>query len=378
MKVYVCIPSYNEAQNIQAITKVVDEGLQLLKKTYPSAEVHIINADSASTDNTIKLFEATTTITSKTSIKNISQGKGLNLFSFIDLALRDGADYYLTIDADITSARPDWIQNLLTPLIKGRADFSTPLYERSRYDGCITLHFAYPTMLALTGQPIRQPIGGDFAFNRTVAELIKNTPRPEAAQAYGIDIFLTLLSALHGLKIAQVPLGKKIHASGLGKLEGMFPQVAVTAAFLMHNNGQQRELVHTNHPSHTGITEDTPHLADKDKRALYVKVTEQLTELPNWLPLSVIDIARQARETDEYVTMSDEIWAETLTAWYQAIRTVDLTDVPKLAKELFPFFVLRRVSFWNEVADMSAPEVESVVRNQAATFADHFAVASAT
>lgn len=376
MKVYACIPSFNEAQNIQAITRVVDRGLQLLKKTHPTATVHIINADSASTDDTISLFEATTTVTPKTSIKNVSQGKGLNLFSFISAALQGGADYFITIDADVTSAGPDWVRSLLDPLIKGEADLSTPLYERSRYDGCITLHFAYPTMLALTGQPVRQPIGGDFAFNRTVAQLAHDTPKPVSAQAYGIDIFLTLLSASQGLSIAQVPLGKKIHASGLGKLEGMFPQVAETAAVLARNSHQHGGLPRVNHSFRTGITENTPHLADKDKRALYAKVTKQLTELPSWLPPSVIEIAKQARETDEYVTMSSEAWVETLAAWYQAIRAASPAGIPKLTKELFPFFVLRRVSFWNEVADMSAHEVERVIRNQATTFADRFAKAS--
>lgn len=375
MKVYTCIPSFNEARNIQAITKVVDRGLQVLKKAYPTAEVHIINADSASTDDTTSLFEATTTIAPKTSIKNVSRGKGLNLFSFIDAALQAGADYFLTIDADVTSAGPNWVQSLLDPLIKGEADLSAPLYERSRYDGSITLHFAYPTMLALTGQPIRQPIGGDFAFNRAVAELAHNTPKPASAHAYGIDIFLTLLSASHGLKITQVPLGEKIHASGLGKLEGMFPQVATTAALLARNNQQYGKLTQANHPPHTGITEDTSPIADKDKRSLYAKVTKQLKELPNWLPPSAIEIAGQAHKTDKYVAMSDETWAETLAAWYQVIRTANSIDIPKLAKELFPLFVLRRVSFWNEVANMSAHEIEKLIRDQATTFANRLAAA---
>lgn len=280
MKVYVCIPSFNEAQNIQAITKVVDKGLQQLKKTYPSAVVHIINADSASTDDTIKLFKVTKTVTSKTSIKNTSRGKGLNLFSFIDEALRSGADYFLTIDADITSANPDWVQNLLKPLIDGQADLSTPLYERDRYGGYITLHFAYPTMLALTGQPIRQPIGGDFAFNRAVAELIQKAPKPASAQTYGVDIFLTLLSASRGLKLAQVPLGKKVHALGLTKLEGMFPQVAETAAILSRDARQHNGSIHQKHASHIGITEDTSPVTETHKQTLYSQNIKQLTNLP--------------------------------------------------------------------------------------------------
>lgn len=74
--------------------------------------------------------------------------------------------------------------------------------------------------------------------------------------------------------------------------------------------------------------------------------------------------------------MSDEVWAETLVAWYRALPTVDVVDIPKHVKELFPFFILRTVSFWNEVADISANEVERVVQTQAAIFADRFAIAT--
>lgn len=64
--------------------------------------VHIVNADSASTDNTPAVFEATPTRSKKTCIKNTIRGKGVNLFGFIDFALQAGADYYVTIWPKIT------------------------------------------------------------------------------------------------------------------------------------------------------------------------------------------------------------------------------------------------------------------------------------
>jgi len=48
MKIAVCLPSYNEASNIQNITKIVDQGLATFSANENGLEVVVVNVDSDS------------------------------------------------------------------------------------------------------------------------------------------------------------------------------------------------------------------------------------------------------------------------------------------------------------------------------------------
>ena len=63
-KIAVCLPSYNESENISNITLIVDKAL----KKYNNYETYIVNADSASTDSTNEIFNNTLTESKKISL----------------------------------------------------------------------------------------------------------------------------------------------------------------------------------------------------------------------------------------------------------------------------------------------------------------------
>lgn len=67
-KIAVCIPSYNESNNIAKITKIIDEGLYRYNKD--GFDTVIVNCDNNSEDNTSNIFLNTDTKCSKYSIVN--------------------------------------------------------------------------------------------------------------------------------------------------------------------------------------------------------------------------------------------------------------------------------------------------------------------
>lgn len=172
MKIAVCIPSLNEKDNIKNITQIIDQGLVDLISIYPDAQTEIINFDSNSSDGTPDIFILTETKSSKRSeiIKNAA-GKGRNIIEFCRYAVENNIDYCLTIDSDIISATSDWVIKLIKPLINNDADYVTPIYEHSRFEGSSTNHFTYPLVYAFMGNVIRQPIAGDFAFTKKIASV---------------------------------------------------------------------------------------------------------------------------------------------------------------------------------------------------------------
>ena len=211
MKIAICLPSYNEASNIENITKVVDQGLTNLLLKESGLEAVIVNVDSDSSDGTNRLFEETETTHKKHSIIVAGEGgKGKNILEFCRYAADNDVDYCITIDTDITSAGPEWVLKLALPMIEDGAIYVTPLYERSRFEGSSTNHFTFPIIYALTGQIIRQPIAGDFGFTLQLARemLDSDFTNSEAVQKYGIDIFMTMTAIRTGNYIENVNLGK--------------------------------------------------------------------------------------------------------------------------------------------------------------------------
>lgn len=233
-KIAVCLPSYNESDNISSITKIIDEALVKYNKNN-IYDMCIVNIDSASEDDTVLKFNSTITTVKKVSIVNDKKGKGLNLLSFFKYCEDTNIDYGLTIDSDLLSITCDWVTKILDKLIIEKKDYVVPIYERSRYEGSTTNHYAFPLVYATTGYLIRQPIAGDFGFNSRFIKLINKYDYTESTTRYGIDIYMTLIACINNLNISEVVLDKKIHSPSFNKMEEMFIDVLDSSLYVLKN-----------------------------------------------------------------------------------------------------------------------------------------------
>lgn len=361
MKIYVCIPSINEEKTIGKVTNLVDLGLQsLYLQNEISFEAKILNIDSSSEDKTVNVFNKTNTKFPKQSIiLKGRKGKGKNLLSFIKIAYDEGATYFLTIDADINSADPSWINKLLEPLLNNEADFVTPLYARSRFEGSSTNHFAYPIVLALTGINARQPIAGDFAFNAKLAKLINNSIVPESANNYGVDIYLTLTALTNALRHKQVILGEKMHNPSFNKLEYMFPQIATSAlSVLRQYNLRDVGLINID-TTVNNIASVTFFPHKKDSILMRDRAIMELSSKANsWVPEKIFQKIKSGQ-------IDSEEWVTILARWIK-YGIENKTIAPEiLSNQLLPFFVLRATTFWFLSEKMTAEQVEEEINKQA-------------
>src|SRR5262245_35701527 len=181
------IPTHQEADSVGNVARQVDGGLARL---CDPADCVIINVDSASPDRTSEVFLNTPTLCRKESfiITEQPRGKGRNVLRFFEQCAELGVTALAIVDGDLRSVTPDWIEALLTPVLRGEADYVAPLYQRHRFDGSTTNHFAYPLMRGYFGIGVRQPIGGEFAFSAELIEHILGQPVDETTLGYGIDI----------------------------------------------------------------------------------------------------------------------------------------------------------------------------------------------
>lgn len=367
MRIYACIPSFNEAQTIGRVATLIDQGLQDFSLAYGQPfDAGIINVDSASTDGTCDMFRSINTYFPKRSIVLPEpRGKGKNLLAFAELARIDEATHCITIDADIRSMTPGWISTLLAPLVSGRADFVSPSYQRSQFEGSTTNHFAYPVVLAATGKHVRQPIAGDFAFTRALLEIITNASAPIPANYYGIDIYLTLLALTQKLRHEQVDLGQKVHNPSFHKLEYMFPQIASTALSLFRRMRFLKALSQNDTLTDPNILPAATFVHREAAKSMQERAQSRLTHSEiatwGWVPALVF----QKLEILDYGAMSHEDWTTILMSWLGFGLQNPLINADLLAEQLLPFFVLRATSFWFLSESMTPEETEREIREQA-------------
>ncbi len=239
--ILVGIASYNNAKTIDHVVRAVDAGLA---KYFSAKKAVIVNSDGGSRDGTQDIVKTTTLDHAAMFLTypvypahRISMpydgipGKGSAFRLIFQKAVEMQADACCVVDADLRSITPEWIELLLSPVIKGGFDFVAPLYSRHKYDGTITNSIVYPMTRALYGQRIRQPIGGDFGFSGRLAEFyLKQNVWETHVARFGIDIWMTTEAVANGFKVCQTFLGAKIHdpKDPGADLADMLLQVVVT------------------------------------------------------------------------------------------------------------------------------------------------------
>lgn len=367
------MPSFNEAQNIQNITQVVDRGLSEFLDIHSDFEAIIVNVDSNSTDGTAKMFSETQTVQSKHSIIiDGPAGKGRNILEFCSYVLANNIDLCLTIDTDITSARPDWVIRFLRPLIKEDASYVIPIYERSRFEGSSTNHFAFPLIYAIFDRSVRQPIAGDFAFTRMIAEAIKDSElaNSEPIQRYGIDIFMTMTALARGKKIAQIDLEKKIHSPSFKKLEYMFPQIAAATVLSSSHLPPSGESHHESSSVRPNILSDLNFMhkntaIEMKERALNtMRYLNKTDWIGNQSISSFIEVAENPLPEEHRMA---DVWTSVLANWmkYFSRQSIAVSDAEHAGNELLSFFVLRAANFWFWAETVGVEGVENAIKKQA-------------
>ena len=187
--VLVAIPAYNNEQTISRVMKVAAEGLSTF---FADMRTVLFVCEGGSLDETKKVAAMTDIGLSVGKIVGTYRGepgKGNALRAVFQTALELGVEGCALIDGDLRSVTPDWVNNLLQPVIREGFDFVTPFYRRYKYDGTITNLLAYPLVTALYGKKLRQPIGGDFGMSvEFIESLSKQDVWDVFVGQFGIDI----------------------------------------------------------------------------------------------------------------------------------------------------------------------------------------------
>ena len=371
--IVVGIPSFRNAATIGHVTKAAAEGL---RRNFPNMRAVIVNADGGSEDGTRDRVRASADgVPIVTGRYQGRSGKGSAFRAIFEAVTLLGARACAVVDSDLRSITPEWIARLVGPIVRGEADYVTPLYARHKNDGTITNTIAYPLTRALYGARVRQPIGGEFGFGADLARVYLAEPVWESDVAkFGIDIFMTTTALARGVRVVQAFLGAKIHdpkdpGADLGP---MFTQVVGTLLTLARKNVDVWRPVTGSRdvPVIGEIAPVEPEAVNASVRVLVEKfragAADQDQAWTEILSADTREVARKAAETGNASAIGGRFWAKAVYEIVAAAKTRE--DTETLARALLPLYFGRVAALIGEMQGLDQAGAERVVEQQAVAF----------
>jgi dolichol-phosphate mannosyltransferase len=223
---WLILPTYNEAENIEAIVHAALEQLALTGREHT-----ILIVDDGSPDGTGRLADGLAERHPELRVLHRTQKQGLGraYLAGFEVALADGAELVLEMDSDFSHDPAD------LPRLIAAAD-SADLVLGSRYvpGGGVENWGALRRLISrggswyartLLGVPVRDLTGGFKVFNRRVLEGIDLAG--VHADGYGFQIELTYRAVQAGFGVTEVPIRFRERREGQSKMTARIALEAV-------------------------------------------------------------------------------------------------------------------------------------------------------
>ncbi|MBW4721271.1 glycosyltransferase family 2 protein [Saccharothrix obliqua] len=353
------IPARDEARTVAAVATAADAGLH---QAFPHGLNAVVLAENGSTDGTAERFAETPLRSRKVVVRSPGEGtgKGTNVFAVVDRALALGAERVVLLDADLRSAEPGWVGLLADAVAGAEPVLAVPSYRRDRYEANTTNHLVSPLLAAVYGVHVQQPIGGEFAFNRAFLDRARAWSRPDSAHLYGIDVWLTANALREGLRVVEVPLGRKLHNSPFPKILRL-PQQVLDSLFhvVLRTDGVRPQTGGAR--ARTAVDE----VAVPQDPAVVARV---VAAVGRYLSAHGDDVrllfpSARAATAPWGLRLTADDWPNVLA---DALTALAAGRFEAARDHLVALYVNRVLTFWEEVDGLPGGEVDALLDRQAA------------
>jgi hypothetical protein len=216
--VAVAVLTYNNADTITGVVTAAAEGLA---RHFPDLQGTLIAADAGSSDSTPALVEAAglpvvATRYQPPAGERVSvpfhgvPGRGEGLRAVFKIAHELRVRALVLLEADVVSLTPEWIRDLVTPILRDKVDFICPAYARHRWEGTVTRLILAPLVRALYGRRIHQPFGGQQALSTRLLEHLLVHPKWDWTGPDVSDLWITGAAIADGFAVYEAWLGPHV------------------------------------------------------------------------------------------------------------------------------------------------------------------------
>lgn len=149
--------------------------------------------------------------------------RGRAIFAILAVARHLGVRAVGLLDTALTGLRPEWIRELLHPVLDAGVDYVSPAYTLAAWEGTLTTNLLAPVTRALYGKRIRQLVGGCAGLSGGLVDrLLGSDAWRSEWMAHGVEVWLPTEALAGGVAVAEAHLGRK-------ELDpGVQPDVATT------------------------------------------------------------------------------------------------------------------------------------------------------
>lgn len=376
--IIVGIPTYFSASTIGKVITTIAKGIEKYFKDYHSI---IFVSDGGSTDDTRD--NAETVNLDEYGIQKIIHiyrgvpGKGSAFRAVFEAADFLRAKAVVVIDSDVHSITPEWVKNLITPLLSGY-DFVAPDYRRHKFDGTITNTIAHNLTVALYGCNIRQPIGGDFGISPSlVSHFLDQDVWHTMVAKFGIDIWMTTTAIVRGYRICQARLGAKVHdkKEPSSDLTPMYREVVGTIFTLMSIYEDYWKSVRgirdiPTFGDHDGLDPEPIDLNQDDLieyfRLGFNNFNGIWKNIIGYDEYSVIESLSRVKEGKDF-HMSVKTWVKIVYRYAQTFHSSPRQKF-KILNTMIPLYNARVASLVNDLKDMTLQEAEAYFHEETMAF----------
>jgi hypothetical protein len=133
--------------------------------------------------------------------------------SLFALTEKMGARACCLVASEMETATPQWVCQLLQPLLESDFDLVVPYYAPRKLQGLLNSSIIYPLTRCLYGKRIHNPLGPDVGVSRRLAQKVLGTNRNTGSGAGQTHPLASLapVAACENMQICQVHVGARVY-----------------------------------------------------------------------------------------------------------------------------------------------------------------------
>ncbi|MGG7568870.1 hypothetical protein [Streptomyces sirii] len=218
-----------------------------------------------------------------------------------------------------------------------------------------------PLIAAVFGAHLAQPIGGEFAFNHALLQQMSAWEATDSVRLHGIDVWLTANALRAGLRVAEVPLGRKEYSWNYVKWLSRTQQLLDALFHVMTWLDKPRPVARTA-AAHRQVVDEAaprgspPQYTPALRACLSRYVARHREDLCRLFPS-----ARNLQCAPWGMRVPAETWPELLA---DAVEGLAAGEFLRSRDHLMALLVSRTATFWEEVQDLDAHRIDSVLARQ--------------
>jgi hypothetical protein len=288
-----------------------------------------------------------------------------------------GARACCFVASEMESASPQWICQLLHPLLESDLDLVAPYYTPRALQGLLNTSIIYPLARCLYGKRIRNPFGPDVGVSRKLAQKILGTYRnanASSSQAHPLAS-LASVAVCDNLQICQVHVGARVYPpTDWTNMSSLMAQVLGPIFLEMDRSAPcwQRARGSVSVPVRGESQPSSPETGTLDLNRMVETFQLGVRDLQEiWSlvlpPATLFEIRKVSRSAAEQVKMPDELWARIVYDFALAhrLRTINRDH---LLRSMTPLYLAWVVSYARELRMAGATSFEDRIERLALAY----------